>query len=71
MKFQCSVWSCLIAIQRFFWSRFVAADEIRIHHYTPESIQLFNEQRLVKVLRREAKTVLSAEKVLATVFWDI
>ena len=54
-----------------FWRRFVMVDETGIHHYTPET----NQQSKHSVVPGEcepkkAKTVSSARKVMATVFWD-
>jgi len=54
-----------------FWRRFVTVDETWIHYYTPETKQqskqwiIFGENA-----SKKAKTVLSAGKVMATVFWD-
>jgi len=54
-----------------FFRRFVTVDETWIHHYTPE----MKEQSKQWILSGEpcpkkAKTVKSAGKVMATVFWD-
>jgi len=54
-----------------FKRRFVTVDETWIHHYTPET----KEQSKQWVLKGEsapkkAKTIPSAGKIMATVFWD-
>ena len=54
-----------------FLRRFVTVDETRIHWYTPETKEQSKQwtspgERAPK----KAKTVLSAGKVMATVFWD-
>jgi len=54
-----------------FWSRFVAVDETWIHHYTPETKQQSKQWIMSgESASKKAKTVLSAGKVMATVFWD-
>jgi [histone H3]-lysine36 N-dimethyltransferase SETMAR len=65
---------CRARIQRNprdFFIRFVTVDETWIHHYTPET----KEQSKQWTARGEstpkkAKTVPSAGKVMATIFWD-
>ena len=47
--------------------RFITVYETWIHHYTPE-IKEQSKQRISKA--KKAKTVKSADKVMATVFWD-
>lgn len=56
---------------RNFLKRFVTVDETWVHHYTPESKQQ-SKQWMAAGERapKKAKTVLSAGKVMATVFWD-
>jgi histone-lysine N-methyltransferase SETMAR len=54
-----------------FWRRFVTVDEIWIHHYTLESKQQSKKWIAPgECAPKKAKTVLSAGKVMATVFWD-
>jgi [histone H3]-lysine36 N-dimethyltransferase SETMAR len=54
-----------------FWRRFVTVDETWIHHYTPESKQQSKQWTgSGESAPKKAKTVLSAGKVMATVFWD-
>lgn len=54
-----------------FWRRFVTVDETWIHHYTPESKQQSKQWTAPgENAPKKAKTVLSAGKVMATVFWD-
>lgn len=54
-----------------FWHRFITVDETWVHHYTPEtkedSKQWTKRGQSAPV---KAKTVPSAGKVMATVFWD-
>lgn len=65
---------CLAIFQRNpnqFLRRFVTVDETWIHHYTPETKEQSKQwtspgERAPK----KAKTVISAGKVMATVFWD-
>lgn len=54
-----------------FLRRLVTVDETWIHHYTPETKEQ-SKQWIVKGERapKKAKTVKSAGKVMATVFWD-
>ena len=54
-----------------FLRQYTTVDETRIHHYTPETKErskqwVFEGERAPK----KVKTVKSAGKVLATVFWD-
>lgn len=66
--------SCLKMYKRNpqeFLRRFVTVDETWIHHYTPESKEQSKQwtspsERAPK----KAKTVISAGKVMATIFWD-
>ena len=53
-----------------FWRRLITVDETWIHHYTPET-KIQSKQRTAKgePARKKAKTVFSAGKVMATVFW--
>lgn len=54
-----------------FWRRFVTVDETWIHHYTPETKQQSKQWIMSgESAPKKAKTVLSAGKVMATVFWD-
>jgi len=50
-----------------FLRRFVTVEETWIHRYTPETKQWTSPGELAP---KKAKTVPSAEKVMATVFWD-
>lgn len=54
-----------------FLRRFITVDETWIHHYTPESKQQ-SKQWIGpnEPTPKKAKTILSANKVMATVFWD-
>src|SRR5436190_12976832 len=66
--FQSNVWRCFTAE---FLRRFITMDEIWVHHFTPET----KEQSKQWTAREEsapkkAKTVPSAGKVMASVFWD-
>lgn len=54
-----------------FLRRVVTVDETWIHHYTPETKQQSKEWTLVgESAPKKAKSVQSAGKVMATVFWD-
>lgn len=54
-----------------FLRRFVTVDETWIHHYTPESKEQSKQWILPgESAPKKAKTVPSAGKVMATVFWD-
>ena len=54
-----------------FLRRFMTVDETWIHWYTPETKkQLKQWTSPGKRAPKKAKTVLSAGKVMATVFWD-
>ena len=51
--------------------QFVTVDETWIHHYTPELKQQSKQWTASgECVPKKAKTVLSAGKVMATVFWD-
>ena len=54
-----------------FWRRLITVDETWIHHYTPET-KIQSKQWTAKgePAPKKAKTVFSAGKVMATVFWD-
>lgn len=54
-----------------FLRRFITVDETWIHHYTPENKEQ-SKQWVGKgePTPKKAKTILSANKVMATVFWD-
>src|SRR5258705_11581550 len=53
-----------------FLLRFVTVDETWIHHYTPESKHQSKQWTSTgESAPKRAKTVLSAGKVMATVFW--
>lgn len=54
-----------------FWRRLITVDETWIHHYTPETKEQ-SKQWISKgePAPKKAKTVKSANKVMATVFWD-
>ena len=54
-----------------FWRRLITVDETWIHHYTPET-KMQSKQWTAKgeTAPKKAKTVFSAGKVMATVFWD-
>lgn len=52
-------------------SRFVTMDESWVHHHTPESKQQSKQwKRSGSPTPKKAKCVLSANKVMASVFWD-
>ena len=54
-----------------FWRRLITVDETWIHHYTPETKN--QSKQWVEPggsAPKKAKTVKSADKVMATVFWD-
>ena len=54
-----------------FLRRFITVDETWIHHYTPETKQQSKQwTKSGESAPKKAKTVLSAGKVMATVFWD-
>lgn len=54
-----------------FMDRFVTMDETWVHHYTPESKQQSKQwKRSDEPTPKKAKTILSAGKVMASVFWD-
>lgn len=64
-------------LQRFnrnkseFLRRYITVDETWVHHYTPETKEQSKEWRKTgERPPKKAKTVLSAGKVMATVFWD-
>lgn len=65
---------CLSMLKRNaqdFWCQFVTVDETWIHHYTPESKQQSKQWTAPgQSAPKKAKTVLSAGKVMAIVFWD-
>nr|XP_033774750.1 histone-lysine N-methyltransferase SETMAR-like [Geotrypetes seraphini] len=65
---------CLMMFNRNpqeFLCRFVTVDETWIHLYTPESQQKSKQWTMTgENAPKKAKTVLSPEKVMATVFWD-
>lgn len=54
-----------------FLRRFITVDETWVHHYTPENKEQ-SKQWVGKgePTPKKAKTILSANKVMATVFWD-
>jgi histone-lysine N-methyltransferase SETMAR len=54
-----------------FFRRLVTVDETWIHHYTPETKEQSKQWTSpTERAPKKAKTVLSAGKVMATVFWD-
>jgi len=54
-----------------FWHRFVTVNETWIHYYTPETKQQSKQWIMSgESAPKKAKTILSAGKVMATVFWD-
>ena len=54
-----------------FWRRLITVDETWIHHYTPETkIQSKQWNAKGEPAPKKDKTVFSAGKVMATVFWD-
>ena len=54
-----------------FLDRFVTMDETWVHHYTPESKQQSKQwKRSGSPPPKKAKAILSAKKVMASVFWD-
>jgi len=66
--------TCLALLQRNrtdFFSRYVTVDETWIHCYTPETKEQSKQWVLPgEKAPKKAKTVASAGKVMATVFWD-
>lgn len=54
-----------------FWRRLITVDETWVHHYTPETKEQ-SKQWIAKgePAPKKAKTVSSAGKVMASVFWD-
>ena len=54
-----------------FWRQLITVDETWIHYYTPETKEQ-SKQWISKgePAPKKAKTVKSADKVMATVFWD-
>lgn len=64
---------CLQLIRHYpdFFNRFITVDETWLHHYTPETkIQSMQWTAKGEPAPKKAKTVPSAGKILATVFWD-
>lgn len=54
-----------------FWRRYVTVDETWVHHYTPETKQQSKQWTSAgERAPKKAKTVCSAGKVMATIFWD-
>jgi len=53
-----------------FLRRFITVDETWIHHYTPEMKQSEQWVEAGGSAPKKAKTVPSAEKMMATIFWD-
>ncbi|XP_017794503.1 PREDICTED: uncharacterized protein LOC108576094 [Habropoda laboriosa] len=54
-----------------FIRRFVTTDETWIHHYTPESKEQSEQwKRSGSPPPKKAKSILSAGKVMASIFWD-
>ena len=54
-----------------FMRRFVTMDETWVHHFQPESKQQFKQRKhLGSPAPKRAKTVCSAGKLMASVFWD-
>lgn len=54
-----------------FLRRFITVDETWIHHYTPETKEQSKQWISTgESAPKKAKAVLSANKVMATVFWD-
>jgi len=54
-----------------FLRRFVTVDETWIHHYTPETKEQSKQwTKSSESAPKKAKTVPSAGKIIATVFWD-
>ncbi|XP_017486515.1 PREDICTED: histone-lysine N-methyltransferase SETMAR-like, partial [Rhagoletis zephyria] len=63
--------SMLNANPQEFWRRFVTVDETWIHHSTPETKEQSKQwTRRGEPAPKKAKAILSANKVMATVFWD-
>ncbi|GFU25763.1 histone-lysine N-methyltransferase SETMAR [Trichonephila clavipes] len=54
-----------------FWRRLITIDGTWIHHYPPET-KIQSKQWTAKgeSAPKKAKTIFSARKVMATVFWD-
>jgi histone-lysine N-methyltransferase SETMAR len=54
-----------------FLRRYITVDETWIHHYTPETKEQSRQwTNRGEPTPKKAKTILSAGKVMATVFWD-
>ena len=54
-----------------FLRRFITVDETWVHHYTPETKQQSRQWTMKgEPAPKKAKTVASASKVMATIFWD-
>jgi len=54
-----------------FLQRFVTVDETWIHHYTPETKEQSKQwTKSGESAPKKAKTVSSAGKIMATVFWE-
>lgn len=54
-----------------FLRRFVTMDETWVHHYTPESKEQSKQWTAAgEPTPKKAKSILSANKVMASVFWD-
>jgi histone-lysine N-methyltransferase SETMAR len=65
---------CLAILKRNptdFWRRFVTVDAAWTHHYTPETKEQSKQWTSPgESAPKKAKTIPSAGKVMATVFWD-
>ena len=65
---------CLAILKRIptdLWRRFVTVDETWIHHYTPETKEQSKQWISPgESAPKKAKTIPSAGKIMATVFWD-
>ena len=54
-----------------FLRRFITSDETWVHHYTPETKQQSKQWKHAdSPPPKKAKSVLSAGKVMASIFWD-
>ena len=66
-----SAWSVLTKIKTNFVRRFITMDETWIHHYAPESKQQSKQWTEAGCSApKKTRSVPSARKVLASVFWD-
>ena len=66
-----SAWSVLTKKKSDFVRRLITMDETSIHHYTPESKQQSKQWTEASCSApKKTRSILSAGKVMASVFWD-